>query len=97
MSVLMIGFDLNREGANYARKNRQLHEYIRSSFDGWWNQLDSTYLVCTDRTPYDVTSELVTLLDNNDEILVARIGRDTAWGSGFSEEAKEWLRVHLPR
>lgn len=95
MPVLMIGYDLNRERTNYSAKHRRFTDHIKASFEGWWCHLDSTYLVYSRRDPIDVANELLLLLDANDEILVARIGRDAAWGPGFSEQAKDWLDLHL--
>lgn len=86
MATLMIGYDLNKQGKDYA----SLIEAIKG-LGAWWHYLDSTWLVICDKTPVEVRDTLATHIDSNDEILVIDVtGRARAW-RGFNELGSKWL------
>jgi len=95
MPVHMIGYDLNRENANYAAKSKLLIEKIKEMFPTWWHRLDSTWLVETNLLTWQVRGLLVPLLDANDELLVAELSGRAAW-HGFNELGEKWLRARWP-
>jgi len=90
MPTLMIGYDLNRPGQDYAT----LIERIQS-LGSWWHHLDSTWLVQTSLSAAQARDRLQPLLDSSDELLIIDVtGR--AWATtGLSKRANDWLRNHL--
>ncbi len=55
MAIYMIGYDLHRsEGANYDR----LFAALETMGRGYWDCLDSTWLVMTEKTPTEIRDEL---------------------------------------
>lgn len=87
MATIMIGYDLNRPKQNYVA----LYEAIKSLANWWWHNLDSTWLIVTNRTPAQVRDTLAQHLDADDELLVIDVtGRARAW-RGFKGTASTWL------
>jgi hypothetical protein len=88
VNTILIGYDLNRPGQNYA-------ELIAAIKDlgAWWHRLDSTWLVKTWLSPTEVRDELRPYMDSGDEILTIDVtGR--AWAAaGF--DSYDWLRDSL--
>jgi len=94
VALLLIGYDLNREGPNYSANNKRLRDKISEMFGTRWNSLDSTWLVVTDMEPLDVANALWAVMDGNDELLVAPIAPGSAY-AGFNEKSAAWLEKHL--
>ena len=89
MSVLLIGYDLNKPRGE--RDYPNLIKAIKESFGTWWHNLDSTWLVVTDQTVVQVRDALSPYLDSGDELLVVRLSQGE-WASwGFTEKAVQWL------
>jgi hypothetical protein len=88
MSTLLIGYDLNAPGKDYA----ELHAAIKAQGTAWWHHLDSTWLVRTERTPAEVRSNLKEHLDANDELIVIDVSRRSRAWSGFNARGSAWLR-----
>lgn len=89
MAIYMIGYDLNREGQDY----EPLIEAIKA-LGTWWHHLDSTWIVETAATAVQIRDHLRPLIDDNDELLVARISAPAAW-AGFNDRGSKWLKEHL--
>lgn len=89
MATYMIGYDLNREGQDY----ETLIDAIKK-IGAWWHHLDSTWIVETNATAAQIRDRLRPLIDENDELLVARISAPAAW-AGFNERGSKWLREHV--
>ena len=86
MATLMIGYDLNKQGKDYA----SLIEAIKE-LGTWWHYLDSTWLVRCSKTSSEVRDTLAVHIDSNDELLVIDVtSRARSW-KGFNERASKWL------
>lgn len=92
--ALIIGYDLNREGKNYAARSKSLLDRIKELFPTYWHHLDSTWFVVTSMTPKEVRDDLRQFLDANDELFVGTLQREAAW-HGFSEKGAAWLQKNL--
>jgi hypothetical protein len=90
MRTLLVGYDLNKPGQNYADLIDALKSYAL-----WWHHLDSTWLIRTNDTVSDVRDRLGALIDSSDELLVMDV-TGTTWASkGLSEKANDWLHSYL--
>ncbi|WP_309086403.1 hypothetical protein [Chelativorans sp.] len=94
MTTYFIIYDLNKEAENYAKKNKAVRDRIKELFSTYWSHLDSTWIVVTDMKAKAIRDDLKTLLDNNDELLVASAGGEGAW-HGFNDKGSKWLKDNL--
>lgn len=90
MKTLMVGYDLNKSGQNYDKADRCAEEQLRdlvapSRFD----LADQDLETCV-----QVRDELLTLIDSNDELLVAELTGVAAW-YGIKESGSSWLTNNL--
>ncbi len=92
MHVYMIGYDLHSaEGDEYGDLYGAL-EAIGSG--GYWDCLQSTWLVITEKTSTQIKDELKQYLKEGDRLLVMRYGEGAAW-HGFKDECRTWLEDNL--
>ncbi|QWG13160.1 hypothetical protein KMZ29_26420 [Bradyrhizobium sediminis] len=92
MPLYMIGYDLHpSEGEKYGDLYTAL-EAIGSG--GYWDCLDSTWLVITEKTPTQIRDELERYLKEGDRLLVMRYGEGAAW-HGFKDDCQTWLEDNL--
>lgn len=89
-----IGYDLNREGANYSKKDAALRKHIKEKYPTYWAHLDSAFIVVTNLTAEQVRDDLLAFVDDNDELLVAKLTGEGAW-HGFDESGHKWLKANL--
>lgn len=89
MKSYLIGYDLNKTGQDY----ETLIEQIKK-LGTWWHHLDSTWIVKSDLTAVQIRDNLKPYIDDNDELLVARLSGEAAW-TGFSERGSKWLKNNL--
>jgi hypothetical protein len=61
---------------------------------GYWDCLDSTWLVITERTAAEIRDELKQYLGDDDRLLVMRYGEGAAW-LGFKDDCESWLEDYL--
>ena len=94
MTTFLIGYDLNKEAANYSRKNKALLDLIKDEASGYWHHLDSSWIIVSERSAAEIRDTLVSVLDDNDELLVVKVSAPAAW-HGFKKSGSEWLRNHL--
>jgi hypothetical protein len=88
--TLLVGYDLNRPGQNYA----SLFEALKA-VPLWWHYLDSTWLLRTEETPVALRDRLSAHIDVGDELLVIDVsGRAGAW-SGFDKRGGQWIKDNL--
>jgi hypothetical protein len=91
MAIYMIGYDLHRpEEDNYD----DLFAALEAIGSGYWDCLDSTWLVMTEKTPVQITDKLKPHLKDGDRLLVMRYGEGAAW-VGFTDECQTWLEDNL--
>jgi len=76
MAIYMIGYDLHPvKGENYDR----LFAALEAMGTGYWDCLDSTWLITTEKTPAQIRDEIKQYLKDDDRLLVMRYGDGAAW------------------
>ena len=63
------------KGENYDK----LFTALEAIGSGYWDCLDSTWLVITEKTPVQIKDELKQYLKDDDRLLVMRYGEGAAW------------------
>jgi hypothetical protein len=91
VKTLLVAYDLNRPGQNYDT----LIAKIKELANGYWHELDSTWLVRADMTPSDMRDQLRMHIDAGDELLVMDVTGDLAAWAGFSKVGSEWILKYL--
>jgi hypothetical protein len=92
MKTYLIGYDLNRpRGADDYPK---LMDAIKVLANGYWHNLDSTWIIKSNSTAEAVRDALKVHTDGGDELLVVRLNGEGAW-NGFPTSGSEWLKTHL--
>lgn len=93
MAIYMIGYDIHRpDEADYEKLFAALEEIGT----GYWDCLESTWLVITEKTPAQIRDELKQYLREDDRLLVMRCGDGAAW-HGFKDDCCTWLENNLRR
>jgi hypothetical protein len=87
MAICMIGYDLHPSSAG---DYEELFAAIETIGSGYWDCLDSTWLVITERTPAEIRDELRQYLKSDDRLLVVHCGEEAAW-LGFEDDCRTWL------
>ena len=91
MAIYMITYDLHPpKGENYER----LFTALEAVGIGYWDCLDSTWLVITEKTAIEIRDELKQYLTDGDRLLVVRCGQGAAW-LGFKDDCHTWLEDKL--
>lgn len=91
MAIYMIGYDLrSATGENYD----EFFATLEAMGSGYWDCLDATWLVITDKTAVQIRDELKPYLGDDDRILVMRYGEGAAW-LGFKDQCQTWLEDKL--
>jgi hypothetical protein len=90
VNTIMVGYDLNKPGKDYATLIAKL-----KAFPNWWHHLDSTWLVKTNLSAVQVRDQLRPLMDASDELLVMNVTGDSAAWSGFDQKGSDWLKNNL--
>jgi len=92
MAVYMIGYDLHpSEGEEHYDRLFKTLEVIGS---GYWDCLESTWLVITEKTAAQIRDELRPCLRAEDRLLIMRYGEGAAW-VGFKDDCQTWLEDYL--
>jgi hypothetical protein len=89
MAICMIGYDLHPSSEGEG-EYEELFAAIETIGSGYWDCLESTWLVITERTPTEIRDELKQHLKEGDRLLVLRCGDDGAW-LGFKDDCRTWL------
>ncbi len=91
MAIYIIAYDLHRpEGEN----DDKLFTALEAIGSGYWDCLDSTWLVITDKTAIQIKDELKPCLEDSDRLLIMRYGEGAAW-LGFKDDCQTWLEDKL--
>lgn len=94
MAVHLVTWDLNREKPNYSfardRFLAQLQRHTHIKDPG----LDSGAFVSSTLGAVALSSDLQTVLDTNDRIVVATISRGNYWG-WLDKETWDWIGARL--
>jgi hypothetical protein len=91
MAIYMIGYDLHRSNGDTQDKLFSALEVIGT---GYWDCLDSTWLIITERTAAEIRDQLKQHLSDDDRLLVMRYGEGAAW-LGFKDRCEAWLKDNL--
>lgn len=94
MACVIINYDLNREGAGYAAKNKRVTDHIKQLFPTYWHHLDSMWIVETHLTPLEVANAVWSQMDGNDKLFVSPTNDNAAFG-GVNDKGKAWLNSRL--
>jgi hypothetical protein len=90
MRTMLVGYDLNRPGQNYAGLYKAL-----KAVPLWWHYLDSTWLLRTEENAAQLRDRLTAHLDAGDELLVIDVTDQEAAWRGFDQRASRWIRDNL--
>jgi hypothetical protein len=91
MATYLIGYDIHpSQGQTYD----SLIGAIKS-LGAWWHHLDSTWLVVSDRSVWDVRDQLQRHIWPNDELLVVRVDGQLWASFGFAANGVEWLKTNV--
>lgn len=88
MAIYCVSYDLNQAGQNYSG----LYEELKKS-PNWWHYLDSTWLIYTNETAFQLFGRLQSKIDNNDRVLIIRVTPD--YSGWLTQEAWDWIRSNL--
>ena len=91
MAIYMIGYDLQ---PSKEEDYENLFTALEGIGSGYWDCLDSTWLVITEKTATQIRDELKRHLKDGDRLLVMRYGEGAAW-LGFKDECQTWLEDKL--
>src|SRR3974377_98959 len=91
MAIYMIGYDLQ---SSKEEDYENLLTALEGIGSGYWDCLDSTWLVITEKTATQIKDELKQHLKDGDRLLVMRYGGGAAW-LGFKDECQTWLEDKL--
>lgn len=91
MAIYVIGYDLHRSKED---DYDALFAALEAIGSGYWDCLESTWLVITEKTAGQIRDELRQYLKDDDRLLVMRCGEGAAW-LGFADECHTWLEDHL--
>lgn len=91
MAIYMIGYDLQ---PSKEEDYENLFTALEGIGSGYWDCLDSTWLVITEKTATQIRDELKRHLKDGDRLLVMRYGESAAW-LGFKDECQTWLEDKL--
>ena len=89
MAVLLITYDLNREGG----RRPPIVEAIQKIGTSYRQLSESSYAVETGKSPASVYDELDHLIDANDRLYIITLRNP--WRSWGSEEVNRWLEARL--
>jgi hypothetical protein len=76
MKTYLIGYDLNRPRGD--DDYTELIEAIKA-FGTWWHNLDSTWVVKSDKSAAEIRNTLKPHVDSGDELLVVLLSGEGAW------------------
>jgi hypothetical protein len=92
MKTYLLGYDLNRPRG--ADDYPDLIKAIKNLANGWWHNLDSTWIIKNNGDSAQIRDALKPILDIGDELLVVRLSGEGAW-VGFNTDGSQWLKDYL--
>ena len=87
MARYVITYDLSAPGRDY----EDLYNRIKS-YPNWAHITESTWAIVSRRSQQQIRDHLGGALDDNDKLLVGRLGR-SAW-TGLGTSVSEWLKAN---
>ena len=90
MAIYVIAYNLHRSpGEDYD----QLFAALETMGSGYWDCLNSTWLVITEKTSTEIRDGLKQYLKDDDRLLVMRYGEGAAW-FGFKDECQTCWKIN---
>ncbi|WP_406242296.1 hypothetical protein ACF3M2_18010 [Tissierella carlieri] len=91
MTSYLISYDLKNKDKNY----ESLYEKIKEiSYDNaWWHYLDSTWIIKSDLSLSEITSNLTSTIDKNDCLLVIEV--KNTYNGWLPKDAWDYLRDRI--
>lgn len=87
MSMYIITYDLSPSSANY----NELYELIQS-LGGTRQILESTWVVNTESSAKNISSQIQSVVGSNAKFFVSILGGEAAW-LGLDDESAKWLKI----
>ncbi len=84
----MVSYDLIK------RKNYPELIQALEGFD-YWHCLGSTWIIKTDKSAYEVATELMNHIDADDKLIAVTLNGQAAWTPSFDAECQSWLQNNL--
>ena len=91
MAIYMIGYDLR---PSKDESYDELFAALETIGTGYWDCLESTWLIMTEKTAVQIRDEIAQHIKPDDRILIMRYGEGAAW-LGFQQECQTWLEDNL--
>jgi hypothetical protein len=91
MAIYMIGYDLH---PSKDESYDELFAALETIGTGYWDCLESTWLIMTEKTAVQIRDEIAQHIKPDDRILIMRYGEGAAW-LGFQQECQTWLEDNL--
>src|ERR1700712_1761864 len=66
-----------------------------SSYPSAVQALTATWFVQTDDTAFKVAAAMEEILDDDDGLIVNRVGWEAAWSASIAPDIDDWLLAHL--
>lgn len=88
MAVFSVSYDLNKSGKNYEGLYAELKK------TGYAHIMDSTWLVSTSETVYQLRDRLMTQLDNNDSLFISKVNKNE-YSGWLNQSFWDWITKHV--
>lgn len=89
MAAYIVTYDLQKAGQNYHCLKEKLENFPRH-----WHMQGSVWIIESGKTAHSIRNDLMSCLDRNDNLLVAKLQGEAAW-SGFKPNESEWIKSIL--
>ena len=89
MATYVVAYDLHKHGQNYAGITKKLEGY-----GTYWHCQGSVWIIVSSKSAEQVRDDLLTVLDENDKLVVIKLAREAAW-KGYNQEITDWLQQNL--
>jgi hypothetical protein len=94
MSVYVVTWNLNGEGARYNEKRTQLLQQISRYENTRDSQLETVRFISTTESAYEVDEHLRKKMDTNDRLFVSRLNRGENQG-WLDPDVWKWINARL--
>lgn len=91
MSKVLISYDLNQPGRDYAHITERIKALGAAS---WCHPLESVWLIITAASAAAVRDDLQNYADASSKLLVIDVTGDAMAWAGIADEAADWLRAN---
>lgn len=92
MTVLLITYDLNREGKNYKETDDKVLDTLRENYDNR-KLSESSYAIATSDDPETVYNKFKDILDSDDAFYVIKLSKPK---SGYLKtETINWINKNI--